>query len=109
MKIKIGKNINLYFLFIKFNEKEFIRNYNEICVHEINYFKIPELFNKYVKNYLKYKFEITFIDYFLLDYYDTLIQYLTVLKIKPLSTFELCLLLLKLIHKNQNEAEKKRI
>ena len=98
-----------------FNEKEFIDNYNEVCGHEINiflYFKFPELFNKYVKNNLKYKIEKTFIDYFLLDDYDTLYQYLTSFKINLLSTFELCLLLLKLINinininKNPNEAEK---
>jgi len=103
------KKYKFIFSLDKFNEKEFIRNYNEVCAHEINiflYFKFPELFNKYVKNNLKYKFEKTFIDYFLLDDYDTLIQYLTALKIKSLSTFELCLLLLKLIHKNPNEAEK---
>ena len=84
-------------------------------VYEINiflYFKFPELFNKYVKNNLKYKIEKTFIDYFLLDDYDTLYQYLTSFKINLLSTFELCLLLLKLININininkiQNEAEK---
>ena len=92
-----------------FNEDEFIKNYNEVCGHEINlflYFKYPELFNKYVKNIIKYKFEKAFIDYFLLDDYDTLIQYLTPLKIKSLDTFELCLLVIKLINKNILDAEK---
>jgi len=116
--LKLGENSNIeqnwkkykfIFSLDKFNEKEFIKNYNEVCGHEINiflYFKFPELFNKYVKDNLKYKFEKTFIDYFLLDDYETLIQYLTAIKIKSLSTFELCLLLLKLVNKNQNEAEK---
>ena len=75
---------NFIFSLDRFNEKEFIDNYNEVCGHEINiflYFKFPELFNKYMKNNLKYKFEKTFIDYFLLDDYNTLIQYLTPVKV----------------------------
>ena len=93
----------------KFNEEDFLRKYNEICGHEINlflYFKYPKLFNKYVKNILKYKFEKTFIDYFLLDDYETLLQYLTPIKIKLLQTSDLCLLMLKLIEKNPEAAEK---
>ena len=93
----------------KFNEEDFLKKYNEICGHEINlflYFKYPKLFNKYVKNILKYKFEKTFIDYFLLDDYETLLQYLSPIKIKLLQTSELCLLMLKLIEKNPEEAEK---
>jgi hypothetical protein len=103
-----------YFLHLnenKLNEEEFLKNYNEVCSHEINlilYFKFPELFNKYVKNILKYKFEKTFIDYFLLDDYETLLQYLTPLKIQNLRTDELCLLLLKLVNKNPEEAKKIR-
>jgi hypothetical protein len=86
----------------KFNEEEFLEKYNEVCGHEVNlflYFKYPKLFNKYVKDIIKYKFEKTFIDYFLLDDYDTLIQYLSPLKIKSLPTDELCLLMLKIIGK----------
>ena len=93
----------------KFNEKEFLEKYNEVCGHEINlflYFKYPKLFNKYVKNILKYKCEKTFIDYFLLDDYETILQYLTPLKIKSLTTYELCLLILKLFDKQPEEAEK---
>ena len=95
----------------KFNEKDFLEKYNEICGHEVNiflYFKYPKIFNKYVKNIIKYKFEKTFIDYFLLDDYNTLLQYLTPLKIKLLPTNELCLLMLKISEKNAEEAEKIR-
>ena len=93
----------------KFNEEDFLNKYNEVCGHEVNiflYFKYPKLFNKYVKNIIKYKFEKTFIDYFLLDDYETLLQYLTPIKLKLLNTSELCLLLLKLVEKNPEEAEK---
>ena len=93
----------------KFNEEEFLENYNEVCGHEVNlflYFKYPKLFDKYVKNILKYKFEKTFIDYFLLDDYDTLLQYLTPLKISLLDTDELCLLMLKIVEKKPEEAKK---
>ena len=93
----------------KLNEEEFLKRYNEVCGHEVNlflYFKYPNLFNKYVKDIIKYKFEKTFIDYFLLDDIETLLQYLTPLKIKNLSTSELCLLILKLIEKKPEEAEK---
>ena len=51
------KKYKFIFSLDEFNEKEFVRNYNEVCGHEINiflYFKFPELFNKYVKNILKY-------------------------------------------------------
>ena len=95
----------------KFNEEEFIKKYNEVCGHEINlflYFKYPKIFNKYIKDIIKYKFEKTFIDYFLLDDYETLLQYLTPLKIKSLPTYELCLLILKIVEKNPKEAEKIR-
>ena len=95
----------------KFNEEEFIEKYNEVCGHEVNlflYFKYPKLFNKYIKENLKYKFEKTFIDYFLLDDYDTLLQYLTPLKINLLRTDELCLLMLKIIEKKPEEAQKIR-
>ena len=93
----------------KFNEEEFLENYNEVCGHEVNlflYFKYPKIFNKYVKNIIKYKFEKTFIDYFLLDDYETLLQYLSPLKINLLDTDELCLLILKLVEKKPEEAEK---
>ena len=95
----------------KFNEEEFLEKYNEVCGHEVNlflYFKYPKIFNKYVKDIIKYKFEKTFIDYFLLDDYETLIQYLTPLKIKTLPTDELCLLMLKIIEKKPEEAKKIR-
>ena len=95
----------------EFDEEQFLKNYNEVCGHEINlflYFKFPKLFDKYVKNILKYKFEKTFIDYFLLDDYESLLQYLTPLKIKNLRTDELCLFILKLVDKNPKEAEKIR-
>ena len=91
------------------NEEEFLEKYNKVCGHEVNlflYFKYPKLFNKYIKEIIKYKFEKTFIDYFLLDDYETLLQYLSPLKIKSLRTDELCLLLLKLIKKNPEEAKK---
>ena len=42
----------------KFKESEFLEKYNEICGHEVNlflYFKYPKLFEKYVKNIIKYK------------------------------------------------------
>ena len=93
----------------KFKEEEFLEKYNEICGHEVNlflYFKYPNLFNKYIKDIIKYKFEKTFIDYFLLDDYETLLKYLTPLKIQTLPTSELCLLILKLIEKKPEEAEK---
>ena len=93
----------------KFKESEFLEKYNEVCGHEVNlflYFKYPKLFEKYVKNIIKYKFEKTFLDYFLLDDYETLIEYLSPLKIKKLSTSELCLLMLKIVEKKPEEAEK---
>ena len=93
----------------KFNEEEFIEKYNEVCGHEVNlflYFKYPKIFNKYIKDMIKFKFEKTFIDYFLLDDYETLLQYITPLKIKLLSTDELCLLMLKIINKKPDEAAK---
>ena len=93
----------------KFKESEFLEKYNEICGHEVNlflYFKYPQIFEKYVKNNIKYKFEKTFIDYFLLDDYETLIEYLSPLKIKKLQTNELCLLMLKIVEKKPEEAEK---
>ena len=93
----------------KFNESEFLEKYNEVCGHEVNlflYFKYPKLFEKYVKNIIKYKFEKTFIDYFLLDDYETLIQYLSPLKIDKLPTNELCLLMLKIVEKKPEDAEK---
>jgi len=94
-----------------FNEEEFLEKYNQVCGHEINlflYFKYPKLFNKYVKNTLKYKFEKTFIDYFLLDDYETLLEYLTPLKINLLSINELCLLMIKIVEKKPDEAKKIR-
>ena len=93
----------------KFNETEFLEKYNEICGHEVNlflYFKYPELFEKYVKNIIKYKFEKTFIDYFLLDDYETLLEYLSPYKINKLPTDELCLLMLKIVEKKPEETEK---
>ena len=93
----------------KFNEEEFLEKYNEVCGHEVNlflYFKYPKLFEKYVKNIIKYKFEKTFIDYFLLDDYETLLEYLSPYKINSLPTNELCLLMLKIVEKKPAEAEK---
>ena len=93
----------------KFNESDFLEKYNEVCGHEVNlflYFKYPSLFEKYVKNTIKYKFEKTFIDYFLLDDYETLLEYLSPYKINKLPTNELCLLMLRIVEKKPKEAEK---
>ena len=95
----------------KLNEEDFLEKYNEICGHEVNlfsYFKHPKIFNKYIKNIIKYKFEKAFIDYFLLDDYETLLQYLTPLKINDLQPNELCLLMLKIVEKKPEEAAKIR-
>lgn len=93
----------------KDDEKFFLENYSNLISHEVNvfiYFKYPALFEKIVKPIIKYKFEKTFIDYFLLNDIDTLRLYLKPEKLMQLNIFELCLLLIKFVS-NDIETSKK--
>ncbi len=94
-----------------FNEKNFLEKYTEFASHEVNifiYFKFPEIFEKYIKNILIFKYEKTFIDYFLLDDKVMLKKFLTSVKLSKLNTFELCLLMLKIVEENPEDAKKIR-
>ena len=95
----------------KTDEKKFLENLSKNISHEVNiflYFKYPDLFEKYVKPLLKYKFEKTFIDYFLLDDMETLQMYLKPEKLNSLNTFQLCLLIIKFVNTNPDLAKKIR-
>ena len=95
----------------KTDEKKFLENLSKNISHEVNiflYFKYPDLFEKYVKPLLKYKFEKTFIDYFLLDDMETLQMYLKPEKLDKLNTFQLCLLIIKFVNTNPDVAMKIR-
>ena len=92
----------------RFNEKKFLENLSENISHEVNiflYFKYPKIFEKYVKDILKYKFEKTFIDYFLLEDIETLEMYLNAEKIAKLNLFELCLLIITFIKTKPEECK----
>ena len=56
----------------------------------------------------EYKFEKTFIDYFLLDDMETLQMYLKPEKLDKLNTFQLCLLIIKFVNTNPDVAMKIR-
>ena len=91
-----------------FDEKKFLENLSENISHEVNiflYFKYPKIFEKYIKDILKYKFEKTFIDYFLLGDIETLEMYLNTEKIAKLNLFELCLLIITFIEKKPEECK----
>lgn len=95
----------------KDDEKKFLENYSNLISHEINvfiYFKYPGLFETIVKPIIKYKFEKSFIDYFLLDDIDTLRLYFKSEKLMQLSLFELCLLIIKFISIDIEAAKKIR-
>ena len=92
----------------RFDEKKFLENLSENISHEVNiflYFKYPKIFEKYIKDILKYKFEKTFIDYFLLGDIETLEMYLNTEKIAKLNLFELCLLIITFIEKKPEECK----
>ena len=75
--------------------------------HELNiflYFKYPEIFKKYCYPILKYKYEKTFIDFYLINDIENMIKFCHPCKINDLNAFEKCLLI-KFFRKNQEKIE----
>jgi len=98
---------------------EFLINFNNLKLpekldkiteyfsHETNiylYFHHNDFFNQYIYPILKYKSEKTFIDYFLLDNKDKIIEFSEPEKIKELNTFEKCLLIYAIRKENKELA-----
>ena len=63
-------NFSFLLKFSELPEDEQLKKFSKYYSHEMNvflYFKYPSLFHKYVHPVIKFKFEKTFIDYFLLN------------------------------------------
>ena len=126
IKYKIFDSIEKYVEFIKIvnsslkddiKQFEFLLNFNNLSLaekidkisiyfcHEVNiylYFHHNDFFNHYIYPIIKYKSEKTFIDYFLLDDKDKILEYVKQQKISELNVFEKCLLIYS-IRKNKKK------
>ena len=83
----------LNFNFLNLSEK--LEKITKFFSHELNiylFFHHNKFFNKYIYPILKYKSEKTFIDYFLLDDKEKILEYMKY-HINKLNTFEKCLLI----------------
>ena len=89
-------------------EVERLKVFSKNICHEINiflYFKYPLLFAHYVKPVIKYKFEKTFIDFFLLGDDQNIMKYCSPPKLSLLNTFEKCLLIYSIRKENPQLAQ----
>jgi len=101
------KNFEFLLNFNNLNLKEQLEKVTEYFSHETNvylYFHHNEFFNKYIYPILKYKSEKTFIDYFLLDNKEKILEFSGPQKIKDLNTFEKCLLIYSIRKENKELA-----
>ena len=120
VQYKIFDSLEKYVKFIKIlnpsldkdlSEFEFLLNFDNLKLpekldkitkyfsHEINiylYFHQNKFFNQYIFPILKYKSEKTFIDYFLLEDKNKILEYSQPQVIDKLNTFEKCLLIYSL-------------
>ena len=83
--------------FNELNEEEKKKKISSYFSHELNiflFFRFPEYFRELVRPILKYKIEKTFIDYFLLNEENLMIEYSHSHKLSTLNAFEKCLLIL---------------
>ena len=97
------QNFEFLINFENLNLKEKLEKISEYFSHELNifiYFKFPNIFNEFIYPIIKYKYEKTFIDYFLLNDKSNLIKYQQPENLKNLNIFEKCLLIYSL--KNEN-------
>ena len=125
IKYKIFDSLEKYVEFIKIvnsslqedlKQFEFLLNFNNLSLmekldktskyfcHEVNvylYFHHNDFFNHYIYPILKYKSEKTFIDYFLLDDKDKILEYVKKQKINELNAFEKCLLIYSIRKNNK--------
>ena len=69
------------------------------------FFRFPEYFRELVRPILKYKIEKTFIDYFLLNEENLMIEYSHSHKLSTLNAFEKCLLILAIRDKKPELAK----
>ena len=95
----LNKDLEDFSFLLNFNNlnlKEKLEKITQYFSHETNiylYFHHNDFFNKYIYPILKYKSEKTFIDYFLLDYKEKILEFTKLQKIRQLNTFEKCLLI----------------
>lgn len=89
-------------------EEQKNNNYSAKTSHELNlflYFKDRDYFNKVVRPFIACKLEKTFIDYYLLDMIDFIIEFSYLPKLTHLNAMEKCLLLEALVrHGNTHQA-----
>ena len=101
------KNFEFLLNFNNLNLKEQLEKITEYFCHETNvylYFHHNDFFNKYIYPILKYKSEKTFIDYFLLDNKEKILEFSSPQKIRDLNTFEKCLLIYSIRKENKELA-----
>ena len=99
---------NFLLKFGEMTEVERLKVFSKNICHEINiflYFKYPLLFAHYVKPVIKYKFEKTFIDFFLLGDDQNIMKYCSPPKLSLLNTFEKCLLIYSIRKENPQLAQ----
>ena len=90
------KDFSFLLNFNNLNLNEKLEKITQYFSHETNiylYFHHYDFFNKFIYPILKYKSEKTFIDYFLLDYKEKILEFTKLQKVKQLNTFEKCLLI----------------
>ena len=94
--------------FNELNEEEKKKKISSYFSHELNiflFFRFPEYFRELVRPILKYKIEKTFIDYFLLNEENLMIEYSHSHKLSTLNAFEKCLLILAIRDKKPELAK----
>lgn len=81
-------------------------NYSSKTSHELNlflYFKDREYFDKVVKSFIACKLEKTFVDYYLLDMFEFVLEFAYLPKLTHLNALEKCLLLEALVRHGKKE------
>ena len=78
------------------SEVEKNRSLSEFTCYELHFFikkKDPDYFEKVVRGFIATKMEKNFMDYYLIDETDSVLEYASLTHNKKLNYFELCLLI----------------
>jgi len=104
-----GKRLSDFAFVMKWaqmTEEQKNTNYSAKTSHELNvflYFKDKEYFNRVVRPFIACKLEKTFIDYYLLDMLDFMMEFAYLPKVSHLNALEKCLLLEALVRHGKSE------
>ena len=101
-KFPVFNEFNFLLGWSKLSQDDKNKNFTKMVSHELNFFiycKDKPYFEEIVKPFLVNKMEKSFVDYYLLDMYDKIVDYRYPQRLSQLNTLEQCMLVDALVKK----------